>query len=220
MPDYWLEFSLASYVRRCGLFPWRGVRTGRGPTEPKHYPRQVSPSLPRGSRPPPVLTRFRLGLGDSGSGSLAPLPTDKTRIRIPLPRQSGRGAAAGRFKGIGSGLLSPPGPSRDQLGHIVLSRLSSGQIDRGKDIFQPGLSGIKTYGEKVLPGIIGYCRDTSKGGDGGAHGVGAAASHQRSLLHQARDPEIYAPVVHDESSVRPGHPALSHHPARPVLLMG
>ena len=105
------------------------------------------------------------------------------------------------IQGIGNGLLIPPGPSRDQSGHIVLSRLSSGQIDRGKDIFQPDLLGIKTNGEKVLPGVIGYCHDPPEGGDGGAHGVGAAASHKPSLLHQARHPEIYALAVHEESFV-------------------
>jgi hypothetical protein len=78
------------------------------------------------------------------------------------------------------------------LGQIVLSRLPSGLINRGKDICQSDLLGIKTYGEKVLPGVIRYCRDTPEGGDGGAHGVGAAASHEPTLLHQARHPEIYA----------------------------
>ncbi len=78
------------------------------------------------------------------------------------------------------------------MGQIVLSRLSSGHIDRGKDIFQPDLLGIETDGKKVLLGVIGYCRDTPEGGDGGAHGVRAAASHKPTLLHHARHPEIYA----------------------------
>ena len=116
--------------------------------------------------------------------------------------------------------LIPPGPSGDQLGQIVLSRLSSGQIDSRKDIFQPGLLGIKTDGEKVLPGVIGYCHNTPKGSDGGAHGVGATASHEPALLHQARYPEIYAYAVHDESSVWARPPGLkSSTLARLVLLM-
>ena len=63
---------------------------------------------------------------------------------------------------------------------------------RGKDSFQPDLLGIEPDGKKVLLGVIGYCGDTSEGGDGGAHGVGAAASHEPTLLHHARYPEIYA----------------------------
>ena len=93
------------------------------------------------------------------------------------------------------------GPSGDRLGQIVLSRLPPGQINRGKDLFQPGLLGIKTDGEKILPGVIGYCHDTPEGGDGGAHGVRAAASHKPALLYQARHPEIYALAIHGESSV-------------------
>lgn len=63
---------------------------------------------------------------------------------------------------------------------------------RGKDSFQPDLLGIEPDGKKVLLAVIGYCRDTSEGGDGGAHGVGAAASHEPTLLHHACYPEIYA----------------------------
>ena len=33
-----------------------------------------------------------------------------------------------------------------------------------------------------------------------------------TVLHHARYPEIYAPVVHGESSVRPGHPAFRSSP--------
>ncbi len=99
------------------------------------------------------------------------------------------------------------GPSGDHLGQIVLSRLSPGLIDRGKDIFQPGLLAIKPDGKKVLLGVIVYCHDPRKGGDGGAHGVRAAASHKPALLHHARHPEIYALDVHGESSVRAVHPA-------------
>ena len=106
------------------------------------------------------------------------------------------------------------------MGQIVLSRLSSGQIDGGKDIFQPGLLGIKTDGEKVLSGVIGYCHNTPKGGDGGAHGVRATASHKPTLLHHARHPEIYAVAIHGESFVWPGHPAFRLHPARLALFMG
>ncbi len=74
-------------------------------------------------------------------------------------------------------------------------------MDGGKDIFQPGLLGIKADGEKVLPGVIGYCHDTPEGGDGGATGVRAAASRQPTLLHPARHPEIYAVPIQGESSV-------------------
>jgi hypothetical protein len=70
--------------------------------------------------------------------------------------------------------------------------LSSGYIDRGKDIFQPDLLGIEPDGKKVLLGVIGYRRDTREGGDGDAHGVRAAASHEPALLHHARHSEIYA----------------------------
>jgi hypothetical protein len=80
-----------------------------------------------------------------------------------------------------------------------LSGLSAGQVDRGKDIFYPGLPGIKTDGEKVRLGVIGYFHNTPEGGDGGAHGVGAAASHKPAALHHARHPEIYALDLHGES---------------------
>jgi hypothetical protein len=78
-----------------------------------------------------------------------------------------------------------------------LSRLPSGQIDRGKDIFQADLLGIKTDGEKVRLGVISYFHDTPEGGDGGAHGVRAAASHKPAPLHHARYPEIFANNIHE-----------------------
>jgi hypothetical protein len=101
-----------------------------------------------------------------------------------------------------------------------LSRLSAGLIDGGKDIFQPDLLGIKTDGEKVLLGVIGYFRDTPEGGDGGAHGVRAAASHKPAALHHTRHPKIYALDIHGGSFVQPVHPAFRLHPARLALLMG
>jgi hypothetical protein len=73
-----------------------------------------------------------------------------------------------------------------------LSGLSAGLIDGGEDIFQPGLLGIKTDGEQVILGVIGYFPDAREGGDGGAHGVGAAASDKPAALHHARHPKIYA----------------------------
>jgi hypothetical protein len=127
----------------------------------------------------------------------------------------------------GKKLLFPPGktgfpeggPSGDHLGQIVLCRWSPGQIDRGKDIFQPGLLAIKTDGEKVLLGVIVYCHDPPEGDDGGAHGVRAAASHKPAALHHARHPEIYALDVQGESSICAVHPAFRLHPARPALFM-
>ena len=104
-------------------------------------------------------------------------------------------------------------PSGDHLGQIVLSRLSPGQIDGGKDIFHPGLLGIKANGKEVLLGVIGYFQDTPESDNGGAHGVRAAASHKSALLYQARHPEIYALALHGESSVFPAHPAFRLHPA-------
>ena len=104
-------------------------------------------------------------------------------------------------------------PSGDHLGQIVLSCLSPGQIDGGKDIFHRGLLGIKANGKKVLPGVIGYFQGTPESGDGGAHGVGAAASHKPALLYQSRHPKIYACAVHGESSVWPSHPASAFTPA-------
>jgi hypothetical protein len=92
-------------------------------------------------------------------------------------------------------------PSGDRLGQIVLSRLPPGHIDGGKDIFHPDLMGIKTSRKKVLLGVIGYFQDTPESGDGGAHGVGATASHKPALLYQARHPEIYVIAIHGESSV-------------------
>ena len=50
----------------------------------------------------------------------------------------------------------PPRLSGNHLGQIVLSCLSAGLINCGKDIFQPGLLRIKTDGEQVLVGVIGY----------------------------------------------------------------
>jgi hypothetical protein len=98
--------------------------------------------------------------------------------------------------------------------------LSAGLIDRGKDIFQPGLLGIKTDREKVLLGVIGYFHDTPEGGDGGAHGVRAAASHKPAALHHTRHPKIYALDIHGESSVQPVHEAFCLYSARPAFLMG
>jgi hypothetical protein len=98
------------------------------------------------------------------------------------------------------------------LGQIVLPRLSSGLIDRGKDIFQPDLLGIETDAKKVLLGVIGYCGDTPEGSDGGAHGVRATASDKPTLLHHTRHPEIYAWAIHGQSSFGPGHPAGRLHP--------
>ena len=92
-------------------------------------------------------------------------------------------------------------PSGDHLGQIVLSRLSPGQKDGGKDIFNPGLLGIEANGKQVLLGVIGSFQDTPESGDGGAHGVGAAASHKPALLYHARHPEIYVLALHGESSV-------------------
>ena len=111
------------------------------------------------------------------------------------------------------------GPSGDDLGQIVLPRLSPGLIDRGKDIFQPGLLAIKTDREKVLLGVIVYGHDPRKGADGGAHGVRAAASHKPALLHHARHPEIYALDVHGKSSIWAFHPAFRLHPARPAFFI-
>jgi len=111
-------------------------------------------------------------------------------------------------------------PSGGHLGQIVLSLLFPGQKDGGEDIFHPRLLGIKANGKEVLLGVIGYFRDTPEGGDGGAHGVGAAASHKPSPLYQARHPEIYALAIHGESSLQPFHPAFRLHPAWLALLMG
>jgi hypothetical protein len=83
-------------------------------------------------------------------------------------------------------------PSGEYLGQIILSSLSSGLIDCSKNIFQPGLLGIKTDGEKVFLSVIGYSHDAYEGADGGAHGVRAAASYIPASLHHARHPEIYA----------------------------
>ena len=83
---------------------------------------------------------------------------------------------------------------------IFLPRLSACQINRSKDIFHPGLLGIKSYGKQVFLGVIGHFSDTPEGGDGGAHGVGAAASHKPTTLHHAGHPKIYAVDVHGESS--------------------
>jgi len=94
------------------------------------------------------------------------------------------------------------GPSGDHLGQIFLSRLSSSHIDGDKDIFHRGLLGIKTDGKKVILGVIGYFHDPPEGGNGGAHGVGAAASHKPAALHHARHSELYALDIHGESSIQ------------------
>ena len=108
-------------------------------------------------------------------------------------------------------------PSRNYLGQIVLSRLSPGQMDGGKDIFHPGLLGIKANGKKVLPGVIGYFHDPPESGDGGAHGVRAAASDKSALLYDARHPEIYTLALHEAFSVKPVHLTFRPHPARRAL---
>jgi hypothetical protein len=95
--------------------------------------------------------------------------------------------------------------------------LSPGQKDGGKDIFHRGLLGIEANGKQVLLGVIDYFHDTPKSGDGGAHGVGAAASHKPALLYYARYPEIYALAIHGESSVYSVHPGFLFHPARLAL---
>ena len=162
--------------------------------------------------------RFRLGLGDSGSGAWPLYPPMRPASEPLSPTSQGEVRPQGDLRESASGLLIPPGPSGDQLGQIVLSRLSSGQIDRGKDIFQPDLLGIKTDGKKVLPGVIGYCRDTRRA-------VMAAHTASGQPLH-TNPPCCTRPAtrkfthsaVHEESSVWPGHPAFSHHPARLVLL--
>ena len=100
-----------------------------------------------------------------------------------------------------------------------MSGLSSSQKDRGKYIFHPGLLGIKTDGEKVLLGVIGYFHDAPEGGDGGAHGVRAADSDKPAALHHARHPEIYAFDIHGESSVYPVHPAVRLHSTRLAFLL-
>ena len=98
--------------------------------------------------------------------------------------------------------------------------MSPGHIDGGEDIFQLDLLGIETSGKKVLLGVIGYLQDTPESGDGGAHGVGAAASHKPALLYHARHPEIYALAIHGESSVKPVCPGFRLHPARLAVYMG
>ena len=100
-----------------------------------------------------------------------------------------------------------------------MSRLSPGLEDGGKYILHPGLLGIKTNGKQVLLGVIGCFHDTPKIGDGGAHGVGAAASHKPALLYQARYPKIYAFDIHGESSAYSVHPAFHLHPTRLDLWM-
>ena len=112
------------------------------------------------------------------------------------------------------------GPSGGHLGQVVLSRLFPGQIDGGKDIFHSGLLGIKMHGKQVLLGVIGYFQDTPKSGDGGAHGVGATASHKTALLYQPRHPEMYPFIIHGEFSIYSVQPALRLHPARLALCMG
>jgi len=95
-----------------------------------------------------------------------------------------------------------------------LSRLSPGQIDGSKDIFHPGLLGIKANGKKVLLGVIGYCHDALESGNGGAHGVRAPASDKSALLYDASHPEIYTLTLHEKSSVSPAHLTFRLHPAR------
>jgi hypothetical protein len=89
----------------------------------------------------------------------------------------------------------------------------------GKDIFHPGLLGIKANGKQVLLGVIGYFQDTPEIVNAGAHGVRAADSHKPALLYQARHPEIYAFDIHGESSVQPIHPASRLNSARLALWM-
>jgi hypothetical protein len=96
--------------------------------------------------------------------------------------------------------------------------LSPGQRDGGKDIFHPGLLGIKTNRKKVRLGVIGYFPDTREGSDGGAHGVGAAASHKPALLNYTRHPEIDAVIIHGESSVYSVQPAFRLHPPAAVVM--
>jgi hypothetical protein len=143
-------------------------------------------------------------------------------IRVPLAEKT----FGNCYKLISGGTLIPPGPYKlnfcgggplgDHLGHIVLSGLSPGHIDGGKDIFHIDLLGIETSGKKVIMGVVSYFHDTPESGDGGAHGVGATASDKPALLYQARYPKIYARAIHGESSVKPVRPAFRLHPGRPA----
>ena len=98
-----------------------------------------------------------------------------------------------------------------------MARLSARQIDGGKDIFRLGLLGIEANGKQVLLGVIGYLQDTPESGDGGAHGVGAAASHKPALLYQARYPEVDACAIHGESSFSSGQSGVRLYPVRLAL---
>ena len=73
-------------------------------------------------------------------------------------------------------------------------------MDGGKNILQPGPVGIKTDRKQVLLGVIGHCHVAGEGGNGGAHGVRTAASHEPALLHHARHPEFEATEIHGEPS--------------------
>ncbi len=98
-----------------------------------------------------------------------------------------------------------------------MSRLSPGLIDGGKNIFQPGLLGIKPHRKEVLLGVIDYCLDAPEGADRGAHGVRAAASDKPTLLHHARHPKIYVMNTHGGSLVLPVLSGFRLHSQRPGL---
>jgi hypothetical protein len=84
--------------------------------------------------------------------------------------------------------------------------LPSGHIDRAKNIFQSGPLGIKPDRKQVLLGVVVHLDNTREGSDGGAHGVGAAASHEAAALYHARHPEFDLVVIHAKSSGEPVHP--------------
>lgn len=55
----------------------------------------------------------------------------------------------------------------------------------GKNIFNADSAGVEAYHEQVFLGVVSHLGDARQGNNGGAHGVGAAASDKAALLHHS-----------------------------------
>jgi hypothetical protein len=77
-----------------------------------------------------------------------------------------------------------------------LAQPPSGHRDRGKDIFDVDPLRIETHREQVCWGVVNHGGNARQSGDGGAHGVRAAASHKAALSHHPCYPKFKTAEIH------------------------